>query len=164
MTDLCLVGDGLPLASARLQNGLDLKIERFFHSPILVKDSSNVKEHFTNRLRQAGFMPEKPLPINEVVAQNLAYWMEQAGLKQAALAEKAGVSQKTISNYLNPEQRTEGSSGKDPSGKLSELDRIARALSIEVWQLTRQMTRHERAMYAAIEKAYEELRASVKQN
>ena len=106
-------------------------------------------------------MLEKPLPINEVVARNLDYWMKQAGIKQAALAEKAGVSQKTISNYLKPGQRTEGTTGKEPSAKLAELDKIAKALHVEVWQLTRQMTARERIMYAAIEKAYAELRESI---
>lgn len=106
-------------------------------------------------------MAGKPLPINQVVAQNLAYLMKQAKLTQAQLAEKAGVNQKTISNYLNPAQRTEGALGKSPSPKLVELDRIARALEVQVWELTRQMSPSERAMYAAIEKAYEDLRASV---
>jgi transcriptional regulator with XRE-family HTH domain len=163
MTHFRLVSNCLPLAAARLQNVFDFDVEGFFHRPILVKNSLESKEHFTNQMRESGAMLEKPLPINEVVAENLAYWMGQAGIKQAALAEKAKVSQKTISNYLNPDQRTEGSTGKDPSGKLSELDRIAKALSIEVWQLTRQMTAHERVMYEAIEKAYEGLRASVNQ-
>ena len=99
--------------------------------------------------------------INVVVAENLAYWMEQAELKQAALAERAGVSQKTISNYLNPEQRSGGSTGKEPSAKLAELDKIAKALAIEVWQLTRQMSESERAMYEAIEKAYRDMRDSI---
>lgn len=99
--------------------------------------------------------------INVVVAENLGYWMANAGMKQAALAEKAGVSQKTVSNYLNPEQRTEGSTGKEPSAKLAELDKIAKALAIEVWQLTRQMSESERTMYEAIEKAYRDMRDSI---
>ena len=106
-------------------------------------------------------MAVKPIPINQVVAQNLAYLMKQAKLTQAQLAEKAGVNQKTISNYLNPGQRAEGATGKAPSPKLVELDQIARALDVRVWELIRQMTPSERAMYAAIERAYEDLRASV---
>lgn len=92
--------------------------------------------------------------INQVVAENLAYRMEKAGMSQSSLAAKAGVSQKTISNYLNPEQRTEGSKGKQGSPKLWELERVAQALGVEVWELTRRMTERERAMYDAIEKAY----------
>lgn len=161
MTDFCLVGNGLPLPATGLQDGLDFDIEWFFHASILVKDSLNVKEHITRCLGHHGAMPEKPLPINEVVARNLDYWMKQTGIKQAALAEKAGVSQKTISNYLKPGQRAEGTTGKEPSAKLAELDKIAKALHVEVWQLTRQMSQRERTMYAAIEKAYAELRESI---
>lgn len=103
-------------------------------------------------------MPVKS--INEVVAENLAYRMAKAQMSQTALAQKAGVSQKTISNYLNPEQRTEGSKGKQGSPKLWELERVAQALGAEVWELTRHMTERERAMYDAIEKAYRELLVS----
>lgn len=99
--------------------------------------------------------------ISEVVAANLAYWMKTAKLTQAALGERAGVSQKTISNYLNPDQRAEGASGKPGSPKLHELDRIAKALDIEVWQLTREMTEPQRAMYDAIERAYQDLLRTV---
>lgn len=158
MADLGPVGYVLPITPAGLQDALDLLVQGFVHSPILVKDSWQVKEQITRRLRHPRDMPEKS--INEVVAENLAYWMGQAGMSQTALAEKAGVSQKTISNYLNPGQRTEGSTGKQPSAKLTELDRIARALSVQVWQLTREMSERERKLYEAIEKAYNDLRES----
>ncbi len=120
--------------------------------------SLNVKEHFPYWAGHPRAMSGKT--INQVVADNLRYWMAQAKMTQAALAEKAGVDQKTISNYLNPEQRTEGSRGKEPSARLSELDKVARALRVELWQLTRSMSARERAMYEAIERAYSELRAS----
>lgn len=97
--------------------------------------------------------------INEVVAENLTHWMAERGIKQAALAEKAGVDQKTISNYLHPKQRMEGSSGKEPSARLSELDKVAKALRVEVWQLTRHMTARQRALYDVLEKAYLQLQA-----
>jgi transcriptional regulator with XRE-family HTH domain len=92
-----------------------------------------------------------------VVAENLAYYMGKAELTQTALAAKAGVSQKTVSNYLNPEQRADGAKGKEPSAKVSELDLIARALGIEAWQLMRAMTERERLLYERIEKAYADL-------
>lgn len=161
MTDLGVIRDALPVAAPRLQQFTDLGVEGF-HKPILVKNSSESKQHFTNALPHPRRVTEKRLPINDVVAQNLAYWMAQAGgMSQSTLAERAGVSQKTISNYLNPGQRVEGASGKPPSAKLAELDAIAKALAVEVWQLTRQMSKSERLMYSAIEKAYADLRASV---
>ena len=158
MADLGLVGNDLPLASAGFQDFFDGAVEWFVHSPILVKHSSNVKEHFTSYLRHPCCMSETTSSINQILAANLAHWMGQAKLTQAALADRAGVSQKTISNYLNPEQRTEGSTGKQPSAKLTELDRVAKALGIQVWQLTREMSAGELAMYESFVRAYTELR------
>lgn len=96
--------------------------------------------------------------INRVLARNLSYWMGEAKLSQTALAAKAGVSQKTISNYLNPDQRVEGSKGKEPSAKLTELAQIADALGIGTWQLLRQMSAAERQFYAQIESSYSAMR------
>jgi hypothetical protein len=95
-----LLADGLPVASLGLQQLLHAGVERFLHAPILVKNSLERKEHITKWLGQSRPMTEKPLPINAVVAQNLAYWMDQVegGMTQARLAELAGVSQKTVSN------------------------------------------------------------------
>lgn len=96
--------------------------------------------------------------INQVVAENLAHWMEQAGFaSQQALADKSGVSQRTIANYLKPALRDDTSSGKEPSAKVTELAKLADALHIEVWQLLREMTPQEREFYAQIEEAYKRL-------
>jgi hypothetical protein len=47
-------------------------------------------------------------PINDVLAQNLAYFMAMGPLKtQQALATKSGIAQRTIS-YLNPRKRAKG--------------------------------------------------------
>lgn len=155
-----LPGDGLPIALPPGKDLFDFVVKLLFHPQIVGKDSFCVKEHFPNWMTHAQRVQEKSISINEVVARNLAYWMGEAKLSQAALGEKAGVDQKTVSNYLNPGQRAVSASGKEPSAKLSELDAIAKALHIEVWQLTRQMTPSERAMYSAIEKAFADLRAS----
>lgn len=164
MAHSCALRDAQPVALSVLKQATDFGVERF-HAPSLVKDSLESKEHITKTVGHPRPVAEKPLPINEVVAQNLAYWMGQwddgKGISQAALAERAHVSQKTISNYLNPSQRDTGAMGKPPSAKLAELDAIANALHISVWQLTRQMTQSERMMYEAIETAYINLRASV---
>lgn len=122
---------------------------------MLVKHSCIVKQQITRRMGNAHPMPEKT--ISHIVATNLSYWMAQAEMTQTALAAKAGVSQKTISNYLNPDQRVESASGKMPSPKLEELDNIARALAIPLWQLVRQMSERERRLYEHIERAYSEL-------
>lgn len=97
-------------------------------------------------------------PINQVVAENLAFWMQEGGFtSQQALADKSGVSQRTIANYLRPDLRDDTNSGKAPSAKLTELGKLATALEIEVWQLLRQMTPQERAFYDKIEAAYKEI-------
>lgn len=96
--------------------------------------------------------------INQVIAENLRYWMEQSQtLKtQMALAVAAGVAQTTVSNYLNPKQRLEGSTGKDPSPKVTELVKIADALGVGVWVLLRPMASSTaREFYRKIEEAYE---------
>lgn len=158
MADLRPVCDGLPVTPTALQlNPYLFAVDGFAHRAILVKYSLESKEHFTNSLRHSQRVAKS---INLVVAENLAHWMNNAGIKQAALAEKAGVSQKTVSNFLNPGQRTETTSGKEPSAKLSELERIAKALAIEVWQLTREIPENEREMYEAFEKAYAKLKES----
>lgn len=162
MTDVCFGGDRLPLTLSGFQQLADDGVERFVHRATLVKDSSRVKEQFTSSLGHALLMRE--ISINQVVAENLAYLMAKAGMNQSTLAAKAGVSQKTISNYLNPEQRTEGSKGKQGSPKLWELERVAQALGVQVWELTRHMTERERAMYDAIEKAYRSLVESTVSN
>jgi transcriptional regulator with XRE-family HTH domain len=101
-------------------------------------------------------MPKQP--INLVIAENLRYFMERKKITtQAALASKAGLSQRTISNYLNPEAREPGQKGKPGSAKAAELELIARALEIEAWELMRAMTPAERLFYEKVEKAYRDL-------
>lgn len=159
MANLCFVSDGLPRAPTPFQPEPDLfSVNRFAHAVILVKHSLESKEHFTNPLRHAQPMEEKS--INEVVAESVRYWMDERKLKQTPLAEKAHVSQKTISNVLHPDQRSKSKSGKEPSVKLTELARIAQVLDVEVWQLIRPISDSERKMYEAIEVAYKKLLAS----
>lgn len=141
-----------PLTALGLQEGLDFGVQVGAHASIIVKDSLSHKEHFPSPSAHPHWMQGKD--INLVVAENLRHWMRKAGVTQAHLAALAGVNQKTISNYLNPYQRTEGSSGKQGSPKLYELDLIARSLGIEVWQLTREMSAAQREVYDAIEKAF----------
>lgn len=99
--------------------------------------------------------------INEVLATNLAHFMKQRGIKsQPELAKLSGVSQRTISNYLNPDLREQGISGKQPSAKLTEVDKIAKSMNIEAWDLLRDLSDTEREMYERIEAAYKHLMAS----
>ena len=97
--------------------------------------------------------------INKVVADNLAYFMAQKGWNQSRLASESGVAQRTISNYLNPDNRDPTASGKEPSAKIGELQSLARALGVETWELVRKMTPSEREFYRKIERAYRDLMA-----
>jgi transcriptional regulator with XRE-family HTH domain len=100
-------------------------------------------------------------PINDVLAQNLRYYMDLREIRsQAQLAERAGIAQRTVSNYLKPSNRTEGSKGKRPSAKLSELESIATALHVEVWELLRPLSLADRIIYRKIEEAFSDLRAA----
>ncbi len=101
--------------------------------------------------------------INQVVADNLHHWMKQRGIRsQMDLANKSGVSQRTVANYLKPQLRQSSSSGKEPSAKLIELEKLANALDVEVWQLLRQLTPEEWNVYHSIEASFLALLASAK--
>lgn len=156
MTDLGRVSNGLPVAPTLLQQGLD-GLFQGVHARILGKYSCAVKEHIPNGVGHPCRMAEGD-SINRVLARNLAYWMREAKLTQTALAERARVDQKTISNYLNPDQRATGAKGKEPSAKLTELAQIADALGIGTWQLLRELTESERAFYAQIEASFAKVR------
>jgi transcriptional regulator with XRE-family HTH domain len=60
-----------------------------------------------------------------VLAANLAALMARDGLSQHALARRAGVDQKTISNVLNCVKALQ----------LDKLEQIARAFRLAPWQL-----------------------------
>lgn len=96
-------------------------------------------------------MDENPKSINEVLAENLGYFMRQKGLSPAALGKKAGMGQTTVSLYLRPKDRGAGSKGKEPSGKVAEVQRLADALEIEPWELLRPLTAAQRDFYRSME-------------
>lgn len=99
------------------------------------------------------------MPINQVLAANLTYFMGQRKLSQSALSRRVGVAQRTIGNYMNPDLRDPvGKTGKPRSAKLSELELIAAGLGVEVWELLRPLTPAEREFYRQIEESFTRLR------
>ena len=96
-------------------------------------------------------------PINDVIADSLAFFMSEKKLTQSQLAEKSGVAQTTISLYLHPNRRLPGKTGKPPSAKVTELAQLAAALEIMSWQLLQDLAPKERAFYANLEEAYRAL-------
>lgn len=74
-------------------------------------------------------MPSKTL--NQILAENLQTLMDAQGLSQNALGAKAGVSPRTVANYLAPaDAHTQPSSGKERSAKLAEVQMLAAALGV----------------------------------
>lgn len=100
--------------------------------------------------------------LNEVLAENLRYFMSQAGLSQAQLGKLADMGQTTVGLYLNPERRLPGKSGKEPSSKLAEVQRLADALKIQPWELLRPLTEAQRDFYRSMEALIEERAAKTK--
>jgi transcriptional regulator with XRE-family HTH domain len=93
-------------------------------------------------------------PINDVLAENLAYFMGQQSLTQQALGNKCGMAQTTVGLYLHPTRRKISASGKAPSAKLSEVEQLSKILGVEIWQLLRPLDPDERSAYEAIEAAF----------
>jgi transcriptional regulator with XRE-family HTH domain len=97
--------------------------------------------------------------INDVLAENLRYFMQERGFNQSTLGKKAGLAQRTIGNYLKPSLRqAETKSGKLPSAKLTELEKVAAALGVEPWELLRPISPQERVFYRQIEDSFNKLR------
>lgn len=72
-----------------------------------------------------------PKTLNQVLAENLAALMRDLGVSQNALGASAGLSPRTISNYLAPQEAgTQPSSGKERSAKLAEVQMLADALGV----------------------------------
>lgn len=159
MAYVCGFGDPGPVASAVLQQGSDLGFtDGVFigHARSLVKHSCAVKEQITKWMGHSLGVPEKE-SISRIVASNLDQLMKQSKMTQPALAAKAGVSQKTISNYLNPEQRVSSASGKTPSPKLEELSKIADALNVPLWRIVRKWNAREMRFYERMERLWLEM-------
>lgn len=113
--------------------------------PIIAKLCDLNKQHFAHWLRKTLRVTEKP--ITQVVSEALAYYMHahQPPLTEAALGKAAGISPRTVGNFLRPEGRQVGASGKSPSGKLTELAMIARALNVSVADLVVDVSPEARA-------------------
>lgn len=100
-------------------------------------------------------MPETR-SLNTVLAENLGYFMERAGLSQAALAKRAQMGQTTVGLHLSPARRLQGKSGKEPSAKLAEVQRLAEALGVAPWELLRPLTESQREFYRSMEALIDE--------
>lgn len=156
MTNARFLGNGLPIASTLDERSSEIRFEVFAHGdPIVAKLCYEGKQHFASKNADTQFM--KKTPINNVLARNLAHFMNERGLTQAVLSEKSDVAQTTISLYLHPDRRQPGKTGKLPSAKLSEVESLAKALDLGVWELLRDLSPVQRQAYEQIEAAFRKL-------
>lgn len=81
-------------------------------------------------LEAAATVPAMGKTLNQVLAENLRAKMDGAWT-QSSLSKKSGVGQTTISLYLSPERRGASASGREPSAKLAEVEKLADALGCE---------------------------------
>lgn len=125
---------------------------------ILAKFCLERKQHFAASVFDTQTMTEPD--INEVLAANLAHYMDKRGLTQAKLAKLSGVGQTTISLYLRPGDRVLGSKGKTASAKLTEVQMIAKAIGVPVWELVRDYAPGEREAHQLMESAFLHLRSN----
>lgn len=125
------------------------------HKQILAKLCYDYKQHFAHGCVETWRMSKKP--INDVLAENLTAFMEERNLTQAALGKLADIGQTTVGLYLNPHRRSPGKTGKPPSAKLSEVEALANALDVEVWEMLRPLTISQRDAYKKIEAAFNSL-------
>jgi len=73
----------------------------------------------------------------QTLAMNLQRLMENSVQlhTQGQVSHASGVAQTAVSLMLRPDARSRTKSGKTPSPKLAEVESVARAFGMEVWQL-----------------------------
>ncbi len=106
------------------------------------------KQHFAKASSDHEGMPK--IPIVEVFAACLRHHMTDRGVTQAELAKRSGIGQTTISLYLRPKARGDTASGKTGSPTLANVEALADALGVEVWELLRVVTPAERELLRAV--------------
>lgn len=96
------------------------------------------KQHFARCVEYLGGMAESLLAMSPtILAANLKRLMAATPSldTQDKLAARSGVSQTSLSLMMRPNDRGTTKSGKTPSPKLSEVELVARAFDLKVWQL-----------------------------
>lgn len=81
--------------------------------------------------------------VNEVLAEALRFFKGDRW-SNSSLARASGIAESTIRNYLAPEKRGTGKTGKEPSAKLTELDKLAEVLGVSIADLVTDLTDAER--------------------
>jgi len=95
-------------------------------------------------------------PIVEVFAECLRHYMAERQVTQKELAKRSGIGQTTISLYLRPKARNDRPSGKVGSPTLANIESLAIALEVEVWELLRPINPAERDLLRAVSRLVNE--------
>lgn len=93
------------------------------HAVSLVKNYLNSKQDFTEEVKYYGGMNEEAKNF----ARNLKFLMDYHEDTQQSLEKRSGVSQKTISNMLNP--------GDERSPNLNKVALVANAYKLKTWHM-----------------------------
>lgn len=141
MADLGVHGNARPIPAALLQRRAHHDVQFDVHGAIFAKYCDKRKQHLASAAAYPLRMAAKP--VNQVLAESLKSFMGDKWTN-VALAKEAGVGEGTIRNYLDPDKRLAGASGKAPSAKLVEVDMLARALGVTVADLVTDATEEQR--------------------
>jgi len=120
MTDICRGHDVSPVPPSFFQEVPEARFQ-IVHAAILGKYSLECKEHFTNRLRH----PRCAMgaSINQVLAQNLAYWGQlgllhpRATAHRGALAKRGRAAQRELPGLHARDHDYEGPARGEPFGR-----------------------------------------------
>ena len=133
VADARAVGYRQPIALPGHQKVEDNAVEVFGHARRIAISCYSVKQHIAIGRRDTATVKNRG--INFVLADNLHRLMKAQKHTQATLGAAAGMGQTTVGLYLHPDRRKESVSAKPPSGKLADVERLATALKVELWEL-----------------------------
>jgi transcriptional regulator with XRE-family HTH domain len=88
-----------------------------------------------------------PMIMTEIVADNVHKLMKYYGMKQTALAKRAGISQRTVSNVLNP--------GSVESITTDTIEKLAKCFKLPPYRLVMPGYSAEELLDKRIEKVIE---------
>jgi transcriptional regulator with XRE-family HTH domain len=115
----------------------------FFMNTSLVKNYYKCKQQITSSFDYDSGMNDEAKNF----ARNLKILMEHHQDTQSSLHKRSRVSQKTISNMLNP--------GDDSSPNLANIEKIAKAYNLKTWHLLLPNPPQEILINSSIEKFVE---------
>lgn len=101
--------------------------------------------------------------LYEIVAMNLDYFMSRPGsLCQNAnqLSQRTGIAPNTVHNILHPHRRASKQDGSTGTSTIDTLEKLAKALGCEAWELLHpniQLSKQEREMYEKIEENFRKI-------